>query len=62
MALDVLIRNGWIADGAGSPPYLGDVAIEGGKIAEVGRLGAGASADREIDATGKIESQASMST
>ncbi|MBA2331747.1 MAG: amidohydrolase family protein, partial [Actinobacteria bacterium] len=54
MALDVLIRNGWIADGAGSPPYLGDVAIEGGRIAEVGRLGAGASADREIDATGKI--------
>ena len=22
--LDVLIRNGWVADGAGSPPYLGD--------------------------------------
>ena len=38
--LDVLIRNGWVADGAGSPPYLGDVAIEGGKIADVGRLGA----------------------
>ena len=52
--LDVLIRGGWIADGAGSPPYLGDVAIEGGKIADVGRLGAAATADRVIDATGKI--------
>ncbi|MBA3787611.1 MAG: amidohydrolase family protein, partial [Actinobacteria bacterium] len=52
--LDVLIRNGWIADGAGSPPYLGDVAVEGDRIAEVGRLGASASADRVIDASGKI--------
>ena len=43
--LDVLIRDGWVADGAGSPPFLGDVAIEGGKIAEVGRLGDGATAD-----------------
>ena len=52
--LDVLIRGGWVADGAGSPPFLGDVAIEGGKIADVGRLGAAATADRVIDATGKI--------
>ena len=52
--LDVLIRNGWVADGTGSPPFLGDVAIEGGKIAEVGRLGAAATATRVIDATGKI--------
>src|SRR5918995_2213775 len=52
--LDVLIRNGWIADGAGSPPYLGDVAIEGGNIADVGRLGAAATAERVIDAAGKV--------
>ncbi|HET9506411.1 MAG TPA: amidohydrolase family protein, partial [Gaiellaceae bacterium] len=52
--LDVLIRNGWVADGTGSPPFLGDVAIEGGRITDVGRLGEGATATRAIDATGKI--------
>ena len=52
--LDVLIRNGWVADGTGSPPFLGDVAIEGGAIVEVGRLGAGATATRVVDASGKV--------
>jgi N-acyl-D-amino-acid deacylase len=52
--LDVLIRNGWVADGTGSPPFLGDVAIEDGRIADVGRLDGGATAARVIDATGKI--------
>ena len=52
--LDVLIRNGWVADGAGSPPFLGDVAIQDGKIAEVGRLGDNATASKVIDAAGKI--------
>ena len=36
--VDVLISGGWVADGTGSPPFLGDVAIEDGRIAEVGRL------------------------
>jgi N-acyl-D-amino-acid deacylase len=52
--LDVLIRNGWVADGTGSPPFLGDVAVEDGSIVDVGRLGEGATAKRVIDATGKI--------
>jgi N-acyl-D-aspartate/D-glutamate deacylase len=52
--LDVLIRNGWVADGTGSPPFLGDVAIEDGRVAAVGRLAPEATAQRVIDATGKI--------
>ena len=52
--LDVLIRGGWVADGTGSPPFLGDVAVEGGRIVEVGRLDDGATATRVIDAAGKV--------
>ena len=52
--LDVLIRGGWIADGTGSPPFLGDVAIEDGRIAEVGRLDGSATAARVVDAAGKV--------
>jgi N-acyl-D-amino-acid deacylase len=52
--LDVLIRNGWVADGTGSPPFLGDVAVEGGVVVDVGPLGEAAEATRVIDATGKI--------
>lgn len=37
---DILIRNGRIVDGTGNPSYIGDVALTGGKIAAVGRLGA----------------------
>ena len=39
--LDVLIRGGWIVDGSGAPPFRGDVAIEGGRIVEVGDLDGG---------------------
>jgi N-acyl-D-amino-acid deacylase len=49
--LDILIRNGWVADGTGNPMYPADVAIEGDKIVEVGRLPQ-AQAQREIDAAG----------
>jgi len=51
--LDVLIRNGWLADGTGNPTYPADVAIQGDRIADVGRL-PGAQATRVVDATGKI--------
>ncbi len=50
---DLLIRGGRIVDGTGSPWYLGDVAIQGDRIAAVGRL-AGAQARDTIDATGLI--------
>jgi N-acyl-D-aspartate/D-glutamate deacylase len=53
-ALDVLIRNGWVADGTGNPLYPADVAIRGDRIVEVGHLPAEVTASRVVDATGKI--------
>ncbi len=49
---DVVIRGGTIADGTGAPATTGDVAIEDGKIAALGRdVGA---AKRTIDADGLL--------
>ncbi len=50
---DILILNGWIADGTGNPLIPADVGVQGDRIAQVGRL-AGAQAARVLDATGKI--------
>jgi N-acyl-D-amino-acid deacylase len=50
---DILIVNGHILDGTGSPWYEGSVAIKGGKIAEIGRI-ANVSAKHTIDAKGLI--------
>jgi N-acyl-D-amino-acid deacylase len=50
---DVVIRNGHIVDGTGSPWYAADVGIRAGKIAAIGNL-AGASAKRAIDARGMM--------
>lgn len=52
--LDVLIRNGWIADGTGNPIYPADIAISGDRIVEVGYLSPEVTAARIIDAKGKI--------
>jgi N-acyl-D-aspartate/D-glutamate deacylase len=47
---DLIIRGGTIVDGTGGEPFVGDVAIDGDRIVEVGQdLGP---ARREIDATG----------
>lgn len=48
-AFDVLIRNGHIMDGTGSPWYSADVGIRDGRIAAIGRL-PGATARTVIDA------------
>jgi dihydroorotase/N-acyl-D-amino-acid deacylase len=48
---DIVIRNGHIFDGTGSPWYSGDVAIRDGRIAAIGRLG-DVPAKRTIDAYG----------
>jgi N-acyl-D-amino-acid deacylase len=50
---DVLIRNGHIIDGAGSPWYSGDVGIRSGRIAAIGNLSA-ATAKQTIDARGRV--------
>jgi N-acyl-D-amino-acid deacylase len=51
MAWDVIFRNGRIVDGSGKESMIGDVAVEGEKIAAVGKL-EGASAELEIDISG----------
>jgi dihydroorotase/N-acyl-D-amino-acid deacylase len=50
---DVIVRNGHIVDGTGNPWYAGDIAIQGDRIAAIGRLD-GASATRVIDAAGLV--------
>ena len=50
--LDLLIVNGHVIDGTGSPWYAADIGIRGGRIAAIGRL-AGAPAKQTIDAGGK---------
>ena len=49
---DLIIRNGTIVDGAGGEPYVGDIAIDGERIVEVGKVEG--TAHREIDAAGLI--------
>jgi len=48
MAHDILIKNGTVIDGTGSPGRRADVAISKGKIAEIGRISDGAA--KTIDA------------
>lgn len=50
---DLLIRNGRVIDGTGSPGVEADVGIRGDRIAAVGNLSA-ASANRTIDARGLV--------
>jgi dihydroorotase/N-acyl-D-amino-acid deacylase len=50
---DVLIRNGHIVDGTGSPWYAADIAIRDGHIAAIGHLN-DATAKQTIDAAGMV--------
>ena len=50
---DLVIRNGHIVDGTGSPWYSADVGIRGGRIAAIGRL-EGAPTRRILDARGMV--------
>src|SRR4030088_3428483 len=50
---DLLIPNGHIMDGTGSPWYSGDIGIRDGRIAAIGNLSAVAR-KRTVDAKGKV--------
>ena len=52
MGLDLLIRNGTVVDGSGAARYEGDVAVQDGRVVEIGRIRSGA--ERVIDADGLI--------
>ena len=49
---DLIIRNGTLVDGTGAPPVLGDIAIDGDRIVQVGKVAG--SARKEIDARGMV--------
>lgn len=51
---DLVIRNGNIVDGSGEKPFLGDIAIDDGKITKVGEVIN--SGKKEIDAAGNLVS------
>lgn len=50
---DILIRDGKIVDGTGSPSFHGDLGIKSGKIAAMGKL-MNRTATRTIDAKGLV--------
>jgi hypothetical protein len=52
MAYDVVIKNGTVVDGTGREPYRADVAIQGERIAEIGKISD--AGKRTINADGQI--------
>jgi len=52
MAFDLLIRNATVIDGTRAPRFQADIAVSGGKIAEIGTIRG--KAKNEIDASGRI--------
>src|SRR5215510_12954480 len=60
MTYDLLIKNGRIVDGSGTPAFRGDLAVRNGKIAHIGKLRDGAK--RTIDADGRVVSPGFVDT
>ena len=52
MTYDLIIRNGTVVDGSGSPGYRGDVAVSQGRIAAIGTVRE--SASETIEADGQV--------
>ncbi|MCB0110926.1 MAG: amidohydrolase family protein, partial [Caldilineaceae bacterium] len=51
---DILIRNGTIIDGAQTARYQADLAIQGDRIVQIGRLDDHSEAHKVLDAAGQI--------
>ncbi|MBW7946069.1 MAG: amidohydrolase family protein, partial [Sphingomonadaceae bacterium] len=49
---DIVIRGGTIVDGSGGAPFIGDIAIDDGRISAVGSVNG--TGREEIDACGQI--------
>src|SRR6266516_3476998 len=49
---DLIVRGGTVVDGTGEPAVAADVAVDGGRITQVGRVDGDAAA--VIDATGRL--------
>jgi len=52
MALDLVIKNGWVVDGSGLPRYRADVGVARGRIVTIGRVRE--SAREVLDADGLV--------
>ena len=52
MSYDLIIRGGSIADGSGAPLFDGDVAVDAGMIAAIGKVSG--KGKEEVDAKGKL--------
>ncbi len=52
---DILVKNGRVVNGSGTPWFKADVAVQNGKIMKIGLLG-DAEARRTIDASGLVVS------
>src|SRR5260370_7356215 len=58
-SFDIVITNGHIMDGTGSPWYAGDIGIRDGKIAAIANL-SDAKRTRTIDASNKVVTPVSI--
>ena len=53
MTYDLVIKDAKVVDGSGSPAYAADVAVQAGRIAEIGRVSDGAHRN-DINAAGRV--------
>ena len=50
--IDLIIKNGKIIDGTGEPPYISDIAVDNGKIIQIGDSSS-LNSKKTYDVTGK---------